>query len=71
MRIWKQLIDYVSSQVQYECGKQSHSLAKALADTTRWTSAPNECSIGNDLSCNNARLQCLPAAKLFPEGSAI
>ena len=66
---WTQLIDYVSSQVQYECGNNHTFIAKALADTTRWTSAPNECSIGNDLSLNNATgFSALPAGKLFSGG---
>lgn len=49
---WTELTDYVSSQSQYVCGDSS--IAKALADTTGWSTSTNACAVGNDQSANNA-----------------
>ena len=51
---WTQLTNYVSSQSQYVCGNNSSSIAKALADTTGWNSYTSTCTVGNNLSANNA-----------------
>ena len=50
---WTQLTNYVSSQSQYICDNNNTYIAKALAATTAWGSAEDECAIGNDLSMNN------------------
>ena len=59
---WTQLINYVISQSQYQCGSSSSYIAKALASTTGWNSSTNTCDVGNNPSTNNATgFSALPA----------
>jgi uncharacterized protein (TIGR02145 family) len=51
---WNQLTDYVSSQSQYKCDNYSSYIAKALASSTSWENNSYNCTVGNDLSTNNA-----------------
>ena len=51
---WVQLTDYVSSVSAYHCNSNSNSIAKALAATTGWNSYGIGCTVGNDLTANNA-----------------
>ena len=63
---WTQLTDYVSSQSQYVCGEESSYIAKALASTTGWNEFGVECTVGNDLSTNNATgFSALPAGGYY------
>ena len=63
---WTQLTDYVSSQSQYVCGSDNASIAKALADTTGWSSNTNTCAVGNTPSDNNATgFSALPAGYYY------
>ena len=63
---WTQLINYVSSKSQYQCGSTGGSIAKALADTTGWNIYSIPCAMGNDLSANNATgFSALPAGAYF------
>ena len=63
---WTQLINYVSSKSQYQCGSTGGSIAKALADTTGWNIYSIPCTMGNDLSANNATgFSALPAGAYF------
>ena len=59
---WTQLTNYVGSQSQYQCNGNSANIAKALASTTGWSSSTTTCTVGNDLSTNNATgFSALPA----------
>ncbi len=51
---WTQLINYVGNQSGYLCGCQNSYIAKALADSVGWNSYGGNCTIGNNLSSNNA-----------------
>lgn len=51
---WTQLTDYVSSQSIYRCGNNNTKIAKALAATIGWENSTFDCSIGSDISSNNA-----------------
>ena len=51
---WNQLVSYVSSQSQYQCGGNSSNIAKALCATTTWSSSASDCAVGNTPSNNNA-----------------
>ena len=51
---WTQLINYVSSQNCYICDGDNNHIAKALASTTGWNSSIFTCTIGNEMSKNNA-----------------
>lgn len=63
---WTQLINYVSSKSRYQCGSTGGSIAKALADTTGWNIYSIPCTMGNDLSANNATgFSALPAGAYF------
>ncbi|MBQ7550826.1 MAG: T9SS type A sorting domain-containing protein [Bacteroidales bacterium] len=63
---WTQLINYVSSQSQYCCNGSANNVAKALSATTEWSSDGNTCSIGNNLSNNNATgFSALPAGDYY------
>ena len=59
---WTQLTDYVSSQNQYRCSSHSTYIAKALADSTGWTSSTTPCAVANNPSNNNLTgFSALPA----------
>ncbi len=49
-----QLIEYVRSIDDNVCSADPNSIAKALASSLYWSSSSTECSIGKDLSANNA-----------------
>ena len=51
---WTQLIDYVGSVPDYQCGGNSSNIAKALASTEGWMEDDNDCTVGNNQSANNA-----------------
>ncbi len=52
---WTDLTDYVSSQSIYCCNSDNWFIGKALAATTNWDPyTGNTCSVGNNLSTNNA-----------------
>ena len=51
---WTQLINYLSSQSQYQCGSTSTDIAKSLASTTGWRSTTGTCAPGNTPSNNNS-----------------
>ncbi|MBO4504687.1 MAG: hypothetical protein J5730_07760, partial [Bacteroidales bacterium] len=52
---WDQLTNYVSSIPAYQCGGNTSYIVKALASNQGWnTGYSNTCSVGNDLSTNNA-----------------
>lgn len=59
---WTQLTTYVSNQSQYVCGDNNTYIARALADTINWNTSSNTCSVGLELSSNNATgFSVLPA----------
>ena len=73
---WTQLENYVSSQSEYVCTLNDSlyedyypeipKIAKSLAATTGWVTEGNEnnCTVGNDLSANNATgFSALPAGE--------
>ena len=63
---WTQLTDYVSSQPQYGCDDTGGSNAKALSATTKWAECADKCTVGNDLSANNATgFGALPAGGFY------
>ena len=63
---WIQLTDYVGSQPQYQCNDSSVYIAKALAFIMGWSSSSDICSVGNNLSTNNATgFSALPAGYYY------
>jgi uncharacterized protein (TIGR02145 family) len=48
---WQALMDYVSSQPDWECG--DGYFGKALAAATEWTTSNEYCALGNDVLSNN------------------
>ena len=50
---WSLLTDYVSSLNQCVCGNNNNNIAKALATSTIWSFASNNCNVGRDMSSNN------------------
>ena len=59
---WNELNDYTSCQMQYCCNADTNKVAKAMADSTRWLSWSDECSVGNNISDNNGTgFSALPA----------
>ena len=51
---WTQLINYVSSISNYQCGSDNVNIAKALASTEGWNTSTSSCAVGNNQSSNNA-----------------
>ncbi len=51
---WTALTTYVSSQPAYLCNSNTSYIAKALAATTNWNTHTGTCTVGNNLSANNA-----------------
>ena len=51
---WAQMLDYLCSHNQYQCGAFNNNIAKSLASTTGWESSTNPCAVGNDQSSNNS-----------------
>ena len=51
---WDQLTDYLSSHSEFVCSGSGTNIAKSLADDRDWNLDTWECSVGNDLSVNNA-----------------
>ena len=51
---WYTLIYYMGEQSAYQCNSQPANIGKALASTTGWHSSGGSCTVGNDLSTNNA-----------------
>jgi uncharacterized protein (TIGR02145 family) len=67
---WNQLSNYVSLQSAYYCNENPDYIAKAFASTTAWQEDYGECTVGNDLSANNATgLTILPAGIFYFGGS--
>lgn len=58
-----QLCGFVGSVPEFVCGSDAAKIAKALASTTGWNTAPQfDCVVGNNLSTNNASgFSALPA----------
>ena len=51
---WDTLFDYVSSQSGFLCNGDSDYIAKALASTNYWNTDTATCTVGNDISANDA-----------------
>ena len=51
---WEQLTSYLKSNSEYWCGNSYSSVSKSLASQSGWSSSTVTCSVGNDLSLNNA-----------------
>ena len=51
---WTEMTDYVSSQTDYMCGDYYYYIAKALADSVRWSYSSDTCAVGYNQSLNNA-----------------
>ena len=59
---WRQLLSYVKSQSDYQCGGNFDRIAKSLASTTMWRYSSYGCAVGHDLNTNNATgFSALPA----------
>ena len=59
---WTQLKNYLTSHSEYWCNGNSYNTAKAVADTMGWDNSTWDCTVGNDLSTNNATgFSALPA----------
>ncbi|MBP5710374.1 MAG: fibronectin type III domain-containing protein, partial [Bacteroidales bacterium] len=60
---WTELTDYVSSQNEYLC--DNNYIAKALASKSAWIGDYSTCTVGNDLSANDATgFNAIPAGFL-------
>ena len=67
---WTTLTDYVKTQSGYWCNSNSNYIAKALAATTNWNTYNGTCSVGNNLSANNATgFSVLPGGYRLTNGS--
>ncbi len=63
---WTQLTDYVSSQNEYVCNNNSGCYAKALSSNKGWAYYTDACTVGFDLSSNNAAgFSALPAGYIY------
>ena len=51
---WQELRDYVASVDEYKCNADGMKIAKALAATSGWDTNSGGCTVGDDLSANNA-----------------
>jgi uncharacterized protein (TIGR02145 family) len=51
---WYTLLYYMMGQSDLQCDNQSDNIGKALASTSGWQSSGSNCTVGNDLSTNNA-----------------
>jgi len=51
---WTALTTYVSNQPEYLCNSNTSWIAKSLAATTNWLTHSGTCTVGNNLSANNA-----------------
>ena len=51
---WYTLLYYMMGQSALQCDNQPDNIGKALASTTGWQSCGGNCTVGNDLSANNA-----------------
>jgi len=67
---WTNLTTYVSSQPAYLCNSNTTYIAKALAATTNWTIHTGTCTVGNNLTLNNATsFTALPGGYRNTDGS--
>lgn len=64
---WEQLIDYCAGNPECACSGNGDNIAKALAANHGWHKYREDvCSVGNDLSANNATgFSALPAGYYF------
>lgn len=60
---WNDLVSFVGSQSQYQCGGNSANIAKALSSTSGWNSSTVTCAVGNNPASNNAT-----GFSIFPSG---
>ena len=51
---WDTLLAYMGRQEDYRCNNNSDNIAHALADQSTWNPYSGNCSVGQDLSLNNA-----------------
>ena len=51
---WMQLTDYLRGQSVYVCGSDNNNIAKSLAASTDWNTDTSDCTVGNNLTANNA-----------------
>ena len=69
---WTALTTYVSNQPAYLCNSNTSDIAKALAANTNWNTNFVWCSIGYNLSENNATgFTALPGGRRNPDGSFV
>lgn len=69
---WKQLLDYVGAQPQYQCmgGKGKVNIAKALASQKEWEGSDIPCTVWSDTTNNNTTgFNAMPAGTVFLETS--
>ena len=50
---WTQLLNYVKSKSEFQCGGNNNNIAKALSSVTGWQTGTAACAVGNDASLNN------------------
>ena len=51
---WMQLTDYVKGQSVFVCGSDNNNIAKSLAASTDWDTDTADCTVGNNLTVNDA-----------------
>ena len=69
MAEWNQLIEYVSSQNEYQCNNQPDKIAKSLSSSIGWNNSITTCAVGNNPSENNATgFSAFPAGDFFTGG---
>ena len=50
---WTQMLNYLRSKSEFQCGVSLYNIAKAMASNTGWGTATALCAVGNDASLNN------------------
>ena len=51
---WTQLVNYLKTQSQYQCGSSTANIGKSLAATSGWNSSSTTCAVGNTQANNNS-----------------
>jgi uncharacterized protein (TIGR02145 family) len=51
---WDDLLSFLNTNTQYHCNGINQATAKALSSTSGWAGNSGDCTVGNDLSANNA-----------------
>lgn len=60
---WRQLVNYLGTQKECQCGEIRDNIAKSLASTSGWQECSSQCAVGNNQEENNSTHFCA-----FPAG---